>query len=126
MQNFSQLSVYFWKLLGKRKLRHLIKYWWNWLQDIFSDDSEVEDGRVQVKDVQPDTLQTLIRFCYTDQVKDDELTTELLGAARKYKIKGVNFTNHFESILLVDLISDFLFPILITDCFKNMSKSKKG
>ena len=84
----------------QRKLAQklIIKYCRNWLQEIFSADTEVEDGRVLVEDLQPETLQTLIRFIYTDHVRDDELTIELLHAAKKFKIAGVNFNNHFKRV----------------------------
>ena len=48
---------------------------------------EGKTGRVIIKDLEPETLEILIKFAYTGQVDYNDLTIELLSAADKYNIQ---------------------------------------
>ena len=47
---------------------------------------EVKNGNVEVNDVDPKTLRTTLNFIYTDEVSDDDISTDLLAAADKYNL----------------------------------------
>ena len=50
---------------------------------------EAKTGRAVINDVKPRTLQALIQFAHTDDIEDDDLTTDLLGLADKYQIRAL-------------------------------------
>jgi speckle-type POZ protein len=47
---------------------------------------EVQTGEVEIEDVDPETLEVLIKYIYTDTVGDEDWTIDLLSAADKYNL----------------------------------------
>jgi len=55
-----------------------------------SDTEESKTNKVEITDLEPDTLEQLLKFIYTDKIEDDRLTTlacGLLTAADKYNVQ---------------------------------------
>ena len=50
---------------------------------------EAKTGRVVIKDVDPETIEVLVKYIYTDAVEEGERTTELLAAADKYNLTAL-------------------------------------
>lgn len=50
---------------------------------------EVKTGRVEIEDVDPETLELLIKYIYTDLVEEKDCSTDLLTAADKYNLTAL-------------------------------------
>ena len=50
---------------------------------------EAKTGRVVIKDVDPKTLEVLIKYIYTETVEEEDRTVNLLSAADKYNLTGL-------------------------------------
>ena len=51
--------------------------------------SEAKTGIVMIEDIEPETLEVLVRFIYTDSVKEKDLTPALLSASDKYDLRDL-------------------------------------
>lgn len=49
------------------------------------DTKESVEGTVEIEDVTPESVKTLVKFFYTNKVDDSEITPDLLKAADKYE-----------------------------------------
>ncbi len=50
---------------------------------------EVKTGRVEIEDLDPETLELLIKYMYTDVIEENEFSTDLLTAADKYNLTAL-------------------------------------
>jgi hypothetical protein len=50
---------------------------------------EAKNGRAVIEDVELETLKSLLSFAYTDEIRNEDLTPELLVAADKYMMKAL-------------------------------------
>ena len=50
---------------------------------------EAKTGRMEIKDVDPETLEVLIKYIYTDTVEGKDWTIGLLSAADKYNLTAL-------------------------------------
>ena len=50
---------------------------------------EEKTGMVEIKDVDPKTLQTALNYIYTEEVSNDDISPALLAAADKYNLRAL-------------------------------------
>ena len=89
------------------------------------DMEEAKHGRVEVKDVDSEVMDQMLRFIYTGKAPDlERMAAELLAAADKYALDRLKVgekqfrgsVNEIRSIMMLDFITkslcDLLYPLL--------------
>lgn len=61
------------------------------IKAMFEQKENSEEAKVDIKEIDPDTLEKLIAFIYTDFVNDFEIDAELFVASEKYAIERLRF-----------------------------------
>ena len=93
-----------------------------------ADNKESQNGQVNVPDIDPLTMKTLLKFIYTDFVSKNDITMALFYASDKYDLKRL--TTFCENVLMNHFDTENVIDILIEcqDCMsaKNIEESAKA
>ena len=88
---------------------------------------EAKTGCTSVKDVDLKSLEALVKFCHTDNLDKDDLTTDLLAAANKYTIQEVveKCEKHLSLTLSVENAIDYYLVASLHEAKKLRTDAKK-
>ena len=88
---------------------------------------EAKTGRAVIKDVDPKSLEALVKFCHTDNLDKDDLTTDLLMAANKYLIPKVVklCEEHLSKTMSVDNAIDYFLVACLVESDKLRTAAKQ-
>ena len=88
---------------------------------------EAKTGCTSVKDVDLKSLEALVKFCHTDNLDKDDLTTDLLAAANKYTIQEVveKCEKHLSLTLSVENAIDYFLVASLHEAKKLRTDAKK-
>ena len=88
---------------------------------------EAKTGRGVIKDVDPKSLEALVKFCHTNNLGEDDLTTDLLVAANKYLISALveKCEEHLSKTLSVDNATDYFLVACMLESNKLRTAAKK-
>jgi len=81
---------------------------------------ESKTGHTLIKDIDPKSLEALVKFCHTNNLDKDDLTTDLLVAANKYMIPGVikKCEEHLSKTMSVDNAIDYFLTARLIEANK--------
>ena len=88
---------------------------------------EAKTGCTSIKDVDLKSLEALVKFCHTDNLDKDDLTTDLLAAANKYRIQEVveKCEKHLSLTLSVENAIDYFLVASLHEAKKLRTDAKK-
>ena len=108
---------------------------------MFSSDlkiNEKDEATLEIIDISAETMKAFLNFIYTDELKAEEITTNLLFAADKYDVKRLTniCLKHFENEINTENVMDITSTAFFIDnqgllqkasefIFKNRGKIKK-
>ncbi len=93
-----------------------------------SDDSEeAKSGQAVLNDVDLKSLEALVKFCHYDRLDEEELTTDLLAAANKYKIRQLvkKCEVHLSKTMSVDDAIDYFLAAGLHEATKLRTAAKE-
>ena len=92
---------------------------------MFSENSQ--EVKTVVKDVDLKSLETLVKYCHTDNLDEDDLTTDLLAAANKYMIPEVveKCEEHLSQTMSVENAIDYFLVACLHEAKKLRTDAKK-
>ena len=95
---------------------------------LFQRTTENQTGRVQVPDIESETMKILLKYVYTDSITKNEISMDLFYAADKYDLKQLSLL--CEKVLKSSFSTESVIDILIQcqNCLiaKNIEDSAKS
>ena len=95
---------------------------------LFQSTTENQTGRVQVPDIDSETMKILLKYVYTDSITKNEISMDLFYAADKYDLKQLSLL--CEKVLKSSFSTESVIDILIQcqNCLiaKNIEDSAKS
>lgn len=88
---------------------------------------EAKTGHAVIKDVDLKSLEALVKFCHTNNINKDDLTTDLLAAANKYMIPEVieKCEEHLSKTMSVDNVVDYFLVACLHEANNLRTAAKK-
>ena len=88
---------------------------------------EAKTGHAVIEDLEPKALQVLVKYCHTEQIDEEDLTTDLLVAANKYMIPEVveQCEDHLSKTMTVDNAIDYFLTASLHEAETLRTAAKK-